>query len=96
MARGEAAGYIRNNKEKVRYSRTPITDLEERENRDIQRTYPKQAKGKQFRNTLTGAMIKNIRNNPITISRDHYGIVQIGNYINTARKEEQQYETKED
>ena len=58
----EAADYIRNNKEKIRYSRVPIVDLDEREKPKntghITRT---SGRKRQLRNTLTGTMIKPLK-----------------------------------
>ena len=62
MAWKEAADYIRNSKEKIRYPRTPIIDLDEggkpKNTEHITKTSERK---RQFRNTLAGTMIKHLK-----------------------------------
>jgi len=85
MAWKDAADYLRENQANIKYSRTPIIDLGKRT-----KTYRTSRGKKQMKATIHEYVDWNydetFGKNPINITRDQYRIVQIRNYINTARR----------
>ena len=87
MAWKEAADYIRENADKIKYSRTPIIDLDSRKEKEKYRAHKQSKRNKKtIKEYIDWNHGETFENNPITISRDHYRLVQIRRYINTARK----------
>ena len=59
MAWKEAADYIRENADKIKYSRTPIIDLDSRKEKEKYRAHKQSKRNKKHsRNTRTGTMGK--------------------------------------
>ena len=65
MAWKEATDYIRNNKDKIKYSRTPIIDLDSRKETEKYRAHKQNKRNKkQSKNTQTGTMMKHLKTTP--------------------------------
>ena len=83
----EAADYTKNNRDRIKYSKTPIIDLDSKKEKEKYRAHRHNKRNKRTVKEYTDWNYdETFENNPIKISRDHYRLIQIRKYINTARK----------
>ena len=86
MAWKDAVEFLKRNKDKIKYSRTPNIDLDNGNEKRRYRAYKNSKRNmKEIKEYTDWNNGETFENNPINISRDNYRLVQIRKYISTAR-----------